>query len=63
MQPIEIIAAAGASSLVLFTVVYNVIRKKQGKTGCDCGSKCNNECNECPYAKNCPSKNKTIPKE
>ena len=45
MKPIEII-------IVIAVAVCGIIRKKKGKTGCDCG------CSDCPYHGACASKKK-----
>jgi len=56
MQLLEIIAIAGASSLVLFTIIYNIVRKKQGKSGCSCTSdKCSGNCGN-SYSESCSDK-------
>lgn len=45
MQPIEIIVIILAVSLVSFTIIYNIIRRKQGKSSC--GGDCS-KCSSCP---------------
>ena len=52
MSPIEIGVIIGASVIVIATVVYNVIQKKNGKSSCDCGSSksmggCSGNCSKC----------------
>ncbi|NCA67306.1 MAG: hypothetical protein EOM87_04490 [Clostridia bacterium] len=54
MKPIEIIVIVIASSIVMFTIVYNIIRKKQKKScsACsDCKSCVKYGCSQCEYAK------------
>lgn len=51
MGALEICILVGAIALVLFTVIFNIVRKKKGKTCCgDCAG-----CSCCPN-KGCKSK-------
>lgn len=43
MKIIEIIILVAAAAIVAAVIVCGIIRKKKGKTGCDCG------CSGCPY--------------
>lgn len=52
MKPIEIIIVIAAAAIVIAVAVCGIIRKKKGKTGCDCG------CSDCPYHGACASKKK-----
>ncbi len=37
-----------AAGLVIFAIVYHAVRKKQGKSGCDCGcAGCSGHCASC----------------
>ena len=47
MQWYEILLIVFAAAFVIGVIVWQIIRKKQGKGGCDCG------CSNCPG--NCPS--------
>ena len=47
MKIIEIIILVAAAAIVAAVIVCGIIRKKKGKTGCDCG---------CPYHGACSSK-------
>lgn len=65
MTPLEIGILIGAIALVVFTVVFNVVRKLRGHSGCGCATKtegtqekkkkhaCTGACSdcgaECPY--------------
>lgn len=62
-----IIVLVLAVALVLFTVIYNVYRKKKGKTGCGCNDangkgsvskNCGGGCGNCPYKGDCGPSNK-----
>lgn len=45
---VSVIIAVVAVGLVVFAVVYHIVRKKQGKSGCDCGcSNCPGHCSSC----------------
>ena len=37
---ISVVIGILAAGLVVFTLIYSYIRKKQGKSGCDCGCDC-----------------------
>ena len=50
MKIIEIIILVAAAAIVAAVIVCGIIRKKKGKTGCDCG------CSGCPYHGACSSK-------
>lgn len=65
MKALEIIIIIFAVILVLFTVIFNIVRKKKGK-GCGCMSQKDNEkgqdkknCSACPYC-DCCAKNKNL---
>ncbi len=47
MQPIDIALIVGSAVLVIGIVVYLIVQKKKGKTGCGCG------CQGCPHAGVC----------
>ncbi len=51
MQPVEIIAVILAAGIVLFTVIFNIAKRKKGKSccGCDCG--CTDCGGKCPSGK------------
>lgn len=60
MTPLEIGILVGAIALVVFTVAYNVVRKRCGRSGCGCTSQdkkkngaCTGICShcgaDCPY--------------
>ena len=36
MSPLEITVIAVAAALVVFTVIFNFVRRKKGKTSCGC---------------------------
>lgn len=36
MEPLAIVILVGAIALVVFTVVFNVVRKVRGKSACGC---------------------------
>ncbi len=45
---VSVVIAVVAVGLVVFAIVYHVVRKKQGKSGCDCGcSNCPGHCSFC----------------
>lgn len=50
MKPLEIIILVGAIALVVFTIVFNIVRKKKGKTSCGCSTGACSSCKGCPYA-------------
>lgn len=50
MQPIDIALIVGSAVLVIGIVVYLIVQKKKGKTGCGCG------CQGCPHAGVCGGK-------
>ena len=50
MKIIEIIILVAAAAIVAAVIVCGIIRKKNGKTGCDC------VCCGCPYHGACSSK-------
>ena len=54
MQWFEILILVAAVALVVFTVVYNLFRRKKGKNGC--GGSCGGGCSGCPYHADCRSK-------
>lgn len=47
MQFIDIALIVGSAVLVIGIVVYLIVQKKKGKTGCGCG------CQGCPHAGVC----------
>ena len=47
MQWYEILVIVLAAAFVAAIVVWQVIRKKKGKGGCDCGG----TCTQCPHCK------------
>lgn len=49
MEPIEIIIIIAAIAIVAGVIVSAIVRKKKGKTGCDCG------CSSCPHCVACRS--------
>lgn len=49
MKPVEVAIVVIAVAVVAAVVVCGIIRKKKGKTGCDCG------CSGCPYGGRCSS--------
>lgn len=56
MEPLEIIILIGAIALVVFTVVFNIVRKLRGKSSCGCDSKSSSDCGGCggcPYSGQC----------
>ncbi|MDR2091286.1 MAG: FeoB-associated Cys-rich membrane protein [Clostridiales bacterium] len=51
MESIEIIILIAAIALVAFTVIYNIVKRKKGKTGCGCGCPdCGGSCPSCGHA-------------
>lgn len=49
---VSVIIAIVAVGLVVFAVVYHIVRKKQGKSGCDCGcANCPGHCSSRPPKK------------
>ena len=67
MSPIEIVAIVFASALVIFTIAYNILRRKKGKTSCGCdapskSSGCSG-CSGCAYSASCASFKKPENKE
>lgn len=50
MQWYEILLIVLACAFVLGVIVWQIIRKKQGKSSCDCGGNCS-ACCGCSYAK------------
>lgn len=61
MSPLEIGILIGAIALVVFTVVWNVVRKLRGKSSCGCDTgdkskKCAGACSHC--GADCPFRNK-----
>ena len=50
MDWIEILISVCAAALVVFTVVFNAVRKKKGKSpcGCDCSARNGGACGGCP---------------
>lgn len=57
MEPIEIVILILAVALVVFTIVYNVMRRRKGKSscGCDTGKSGKSGCSSCPYCDSCHS--------
>ena len=53
MQWYEILLIVLAAAFVLGVVVWQIIRKKQGKSGCDCG-----DCSHCEGCSVCAEKAK-----
>ena len=55
MDPIEIVVLILAVALVVFTIVYNVVRRRKGKSscGCDSGKSGKSGCSRCPYCDSC----------
>ena len=49
MQWYEILLIVCAAAFVAGVVIWQIIRKKQGKSGCDCG--CSNCSGSCPACK------------
>ena len=47
-----------AAGLVVFAIVYHAVRKKQGKSGCDCGCSGCAGCTACGSAQKQEEKNK-----
>lgn len=48
MQWYEILLIVAAAAFVVGVIVWQIIRKKQGKGGCDCGcSHCSGNCFAC----------------
>ncbi len=48
MQWYEILLIVCAAAFVIGVVIWQIIRKKQGKGGCDCGcSSCTGNCSKC----------------
>lgn len=43
----EILIIVAAAAFVLSIVVWQIVRKKKGKSGCDCCG----ECTHCPHCK------------
>lgn len=58
MKPLEIIILIGAISLVIFTIVINIIKKKKGKLPCGCDIS-NGKCSGCMFSNNCKNQNDT----
>lgn len=50
MGPLEIILIIACAAVVIGVAVSYVIKRKQGKTGCDCGE-CGGNCACCAAAK------------
>lgn len=48
---ISVVIAVAAVGIVVFTVVWHYVRKKQGKGGCDCGCSDCSACHMCSRAK------------
>ena len=44
---ISVAVGAAAAGIVVFTVIWHFVRKKQGKGGCDCG------CSDCSACRLC----------
>ncbi len=45
---VSVVIAVVAVGLVVFAIVHHFVRKKQGKSGCDCGcSNCPGHCSSC----------------
>ena len=53
----EILLIVAAAAFVLGIIVWQIIRKKQGKGGCDCG------CSNCPSGCSCAKAKKQEPKK
>lgn len=53
---IPVLVGIGAGLIVLFTVVYNVVRFKKGKTSCGCDCKSDKTACACCRNSQCPSK-------
>ena len=51
MDALAVIILIGAVALVAFTVVFNIVRKRKGKSSCGCSG-----CNGCPSAGTCGAK-------
>ncbi|MEG1520831.1 MAG: FeoB-associated Cys-rich membrane protein [Clostridia bacterium] len=51
MQPIEIIVIIACSAIVVGVIISAIIRKKHGKSSCDCGSNCANCQYHCDHKK------------
>lgn len=49
MQVYEILIIVAACAFVVGVAVWQIIRKVQGKGGCDCGE----GCSSCPHCKHC----------
>ncbi|MDE6058668.1 MAG: FeoB-associated Cys-rich membrane protein [Clostridia bacterium] len=48
MQWYEIVLIVAAALFVVGVIVWQIIRRKQGKGGCDCGcSNCSGSCSAC----------------
>lgn len=54
VSALEIGIAVGAIALVAFTIIFNIVRKKKGKSSCGCSG-----CSGCKNAKDgkCPGCN------
>ena len=50
MGVLEILLIVACAAIVISVITVSVIRKKQGKSSCDCG------CSSCPYCDSCKSK-------
>lgn len=46
MQWYEYLLIAAAAAFVIGVIVWQIVRKKQGKSGCDCGGACS-RCSGC----------------
>ena len=57
MQWYEILLIVLAGAFVVGVAVWQIIRKKQGKSGCDCGS-CSGGCPHCAAAQKKQEENK-----
>lgn len=56
MDPVEIIVLILAVALVVFTIVYNVVRRRKGSCGCGKNQKTKSGCASCPYCDSCRPK-------
>lgn len=54
---ISVVIAAAAVGIVVFTVVWRYVRKRQGKGGCDCG------CSDCSACRMCSHAEERDPKQ
>lgn len=52
MQWYEILVIVLAAAFVIGVSVWQIVRKKKGKSGCDC-------CSECTHCSHCKPKEKT----